>query len=98
MIPPVTLFYATHAHTFHHKALSKKHNVELLLEIFIFYAELSLHAKNDVCRSNGVTCGQCKDKEEKGHKTTKNKILKNSHSPKDHIFITLGCWVEKCDL
>ena len=30
-----------------------------------FYVIMSLHAKNFVCRSNGVACGQYKDKEEK---------------------------------
>ena len=40
---------------------------------------MSLHAKNCACRSNGVACGQYKDKEEKtlkkvkkGHKNVKN--------------------------
>jgi len=72
---------------------------------------MSLHAKNCVCRSNGVACGQYKDKEEKtlkkvkkGHKNVKNenfeKRKKNlfSHSPKEHIFQKLGCWVENYDL
>ena len=30
-----------------------------------FYVIMGLHAKNCVCRSNGVTCGQYKDTEEK---------------------------------
>ena len=30
-----------------------------------FNVIMSLHAKNCVCRSNGVACGQYKDKEEK---------------------------------
>ena len=68
---------------------------------------MSLHAKNCACRSNGVACGQYKDKEEKTLKK-KSKGLKNfknehfekllSHSPKEHIFKKLGCWVENCDL
>merc|ERR1712223_964737 len=44
-----------------------------------FYVIMSLHAKNCACRSNGVACGQYKDKEEKtlkkvkkGHKNVKN--------------------------
>ena len=44
---------------------------------------MSLHAKNCVCRSNGVACGQYKDKEEKtlkkvkkGHKNVKNENFK----------------------
>ena len=32
---------------------------------------MSLHAKNCVCRSNGVACGQYKDKEEKTLKKVK---------------------------
>ena len=44
-----------------------------------FYVIMSLHAKNCACKSNGVACGQYKDKEEKtlkkvkkGHKNVKN--------------------------
>ena len=72
---------------------------------------MSLHAKNCVCRSNGLACGQYKDKEEKtpkktlkGPKNVKNenfeKRKKNffSHSPKEHIFKKLAYWVENCDL
>ena len=62
---------------------------------------MSRHAKNCACRSNGVACGQYKDKEEK----TKKKKLKGpknvktfSYSPKEHIFKKLGYWVENCDL
>ena len=32
-----------------------------------FYVIMSLHAKNCVCRSNGLACGQYKDKEEKNY-------------------------------
>ena len=74
-----------------------------------FYVIMSLHAKYCVCRSNGVACGQYKDKEEKtlkkvkkGHKNVKKfrKTEKNlfSHSPKEHIFKKLAYWVENCDL
>ena len=72
---------------------------------------MSLHAKNCVCRSNGLACGQYKDKEEKTPKKTlkgpenvKNENFEKtensffSHSPKEHIFKKLGCWVENCDL
>ena len=65
---------------------------------------MSLHAKNCACRSNGVACGQYKDKEEKtlkkmkkGHKNVKNENFKK-RSPKEHIFKKLGCRVENCDL
>ena len=43
---------------------------------------MSLHAKYLVCRSNGVTCGQCKDKDEK---TTK-KALKGPKNVKNENF------------
>ena len=60
---------------------------------------MTLHTKNGFCRSNGVTCGQYKDKEEKTKKAlnikkenfekTENSFF--SHSPKEHIFKKLGC-------
>ena len=71
---------------------------------------MSLHAKNCVCRSNGLACGQYKDKEEKtqkktlkGPKNVKNENFekrkkKFSYSPKEHIFKRLAYWVENCDL
>ena len=56
---------------------------------------MSLHAKNCVCRSNGLACGQYKDKEEKtpkkalkGPKNVKNENFENgiltSPSPSRH--------------
>ena len=63
---------------------------------------MTLNAKNFVCRSNGVTCGQYKDKEGKtlkktfkGPKNVKNlKFRKNkkafSHSYKANICNELG--------
>ena len=72
---------------------------------------MSPHAKSCVCRSNGLACGQYKDKEEKtpkkplkGPKNVKNENFKKrkkvifSHSPKKHIFKKLAYWVENCDL
>ena len=72
---------------------------------------MSLHAKNCVCRSNRLACGQYKDKEEKtpkktlkGPKNVKNENCKKtekilfSYSPKEHIFKKLGYWVENCGL
>ena len=72
---------------------------------------MSLHAKNCVCRSNGLACVQYKYKEEKtpkktlkGPKNVKNENFEKrkkklfSHSLKEHIFKKLGCWVENCDL
>ena len=43
---------------------------------------MSLHAKNCVCRSNGVACGQYKDKEEK----TPKKTLKGPKNVKNENF------------
>jgi len=74
---------------------------------------MSLHAKNCVCRLNGVACGQYKDKEEKTPKTflkgpknvknvnfEKRKKLFSHIDPKEHIHIfkKIGCWVENSDL
>jgi len=72
---------------------------------------MSLHAKNFVCRSNRLACGQYKDKEEKtpNKKLKGPKIVKNEnfekrkkklfyYSPKEHIFKKLGYWVENCGL
>ena len=36
-----------------------------------FYVTLSLHAKKYGCRSNGVACGQYKDKEQKNNQLSK---------------------------
>ena len=47
-----------------------------------FYVIMSLHAKKCVCRSNGLACGQYKDKEEK----TPKKILKGPKNVKNEIF------------
>ena len=49
-----------------------------------FYVTLSLHAKNFVCTSIGVSCGQYKDKEEKTLKKTKKgpKNVKNENFEK----------------
>ena len=46
---------------------------------------MSLHAKNCVCRSNGLACGQYKDKEEKTPKKTLKdpKIVKNKKKSKN---------------
>ena len=49
---------------------------------FFFYAIMSLHAKNCVCRSNGLACGQFKDKEEK----TPKKNLKGPKNVKNENF------------
>ena len=67
-----------------------------------FYVIMSLHAKNCVCRSNGLACGQYKDKEEKtpkktlkGPKNVKNENFEKrkkklfSYSPKEHIFLKI---------
>ena len=43
---------------------------------------MTLHTKNCVCRSNGVTCGQYKDKEEK----TPKKTLKGPKNVKNENF------------
>ena len=43
---------------------------------------MSLHAKNCVCRSNGLACGQYKDKEEK----TPKKPLKGPKNVKNENF------------
>ena len=47
-----------------------------------FYVIMSLHAKHCVCRSNGVACGQYKDKEEK----TPKKTLKGPKNVKNENF------------
>ena len=57
-----------------------------------FYVLLSLHAKNIFCRSNGVTCGQYKDKEEKKNseksekKALKKPKMKISEIEKTNFF------------
>ena len=43
-----------------------------------FYVIASLHAKHFVYSSNGVTCGQYKDKEEKNSEKKWKKVLKTS--------------------
>ena len=43
----------------------KNENFQKICYSCSFYVIMSLHAKNCVCRSNGVACGQYKDKEEK---------------------------------
>ena len=45
---------------------------------------MNLHAKNFVCRSNGLACGQYKDKEEKTQKKALNgpKNVKNENFEK----------------
>ena len=75
----------------------------------------TLCAKDQVCKSIGVTCSTyrrfTKDKEEntrkwpkKGPQRAKNQNFEKrektffSHSPKEHIFKKIGCWVENCDL
>ena len=74
-----------------------------------FYVELSLNANNCVCRLDGVTCGQYKDKEEKTsqkdpknvkgeHFEGKKHNVSFLHSPTEHILKILGSWVENCDL
>ena len=72
-----------------------------------FYVTMSLHAKNCVCRSNAVVCGQYKDEEEKNPKKTlkgpKNVKHENFEKrkktfSKEHIFKKLAYWVENCDL
>ena len=57
----------------------KNKNFQKIFFFCSFYVIMSLHAKNCACRSNGVACGQYKDKEEKtlkkvkkGHKNVKN--------------------------
>ena len=64
----------------------KSSKIKFFKKIFFcsFYVTMSLHAKNCVCRSNAVACGQYKDKEEKtlkklkkALKTSKMKILKS---------------------
>ena len=52
---------------------------------------MSLHAKNCVCRSNGVACGQYKDKEEKNSekntlKDPKNVKNENFEKRKNYFF------------
>jgi len=63
----------------------KSSNMNIFKIIFCpFYVIASLHANNFVYRSNGLKCGQYKDKEEKtlkksekGPKTPKIKISEN---------------------
>ena len=43
----------------------KNKNFQKIFFFCSFYVIMSLHAKNCACRSNGVACGQYKDKEEK---------------------------------
>ena len=48
----------------------KNKNFQKIFFFCSFYVIMSLHAKNCVCRSNGLACGQYKDKEEKTPKKT----------------------------
>ena len=49
-----------------------------------FYVTLSLHAKKYDCTSNGLSCGQYKDKEENNREQTKKgpKNVKNKNFEK----------------
>ena len=67
---------------------------------------MSIHAKNCVCRSNGLACGQYKE-EKTPKKTLKSPKNVKSGNFKKQIFPIviknvfskkIGCWVENCDL
>ena len=60
----------------------KNENFQKTFFFCSFYVIMSLHAKNCVCRSNGLACGQYKDKEEK----TQKKTLKCPKSVKNENF------------
>ena len=45
----------------------KNENFQKKIFFCSFYVIMSLHAKNCVCRSNGLACGQYKDKEGKNN-------------------------------
>ena len=52
-----------------------------------FYVIMTLHANIFVCRSNGLTCGQYKNKEEKTPKNIKNENFKKLKKKKCPIAI-----------
>ena len=60
----------------------KNENFQKTFFFCFFYVIMSLHAKNGVCRSNGLACDQCKDKEEK----TQKKTLKGPKNVKNENF------------
>ena len=60
----------------------KNENFQKKIFFCSFYVIMSLHAKNCVCRSNGLACGQYKDKEEK----TPKKTLKGPKNVKNENF------------
>ena len=66
------------------KMALKSSKMKIFKNIFFcsFYVIMSLHAKNCVCRSNGLACGQYKDKEEK----TPKKTLKGPKNVKNENF------------
>ena len=64
------------------KMALKSSKMNIFQMVFSFYVIMSLHAKNCVCRSNGLACGQYKDKEEK----TPEKFLKGPKNVKNENF------------